>query len=926
MRKHSVFIFYLMIISACLFVVGCGLIGNSVKENSDIIRGDSANEGKSDALTGRLNIFIDSDSRALIRASANSTATVTFLLTLIDPSSVTYRIATLSKIVGVVNGEASCSFSNVPIWSVIGLVHIDGGRVASFTDFHGALDLVAGENTMIISGVGGKSRIDVLTAAVRNIVFNRKALNYVKTGIVDEISQILQGLATSSPSLFDDILLGFYLKNKVLPSAPENVEVVASNSNRIIITWEKTFGASTYNLRWRTDQNASYSIIENASSPYVHTGLASGATYYYRVSAVNSGIESEFSQEKSATIVIRYSKDDQGIITDSLTGHRWAISTYTMNWYQAYHWVKNFGRLPTYGEIGELNNQSFYWGIDPVFSTIVEKGSKSEPPPAWAAWTSKYGIADDADIFIFPNAGWWHENRFASGRTFALALLSKLPPPVFLSATAGDLKINLKWNFSNTTAIMKTDTRTYGYYPSEECLYTVYWSNTPGVTSQSPNKITVSSPEFVHSNLSATSTYYYIVTSTNIEGESEASAEISASPTYPLASIPAGLIASAGNSSALLSWNPSAYASSYNLYWSTSPNPTKSANKITNVASPYQHTGLTNGTTYYYRLSALNMRGETGLSSETAAIPAIIRSSPSGDMEINLGNGVKMNLVETSSGSFIMGSQNSEANRRSDESPQHTVIVSAFYIGKYEVTQNQFNRIMGYNPSYFVATQAEYWVGYPDTLNQPVESVSWYEAIEFCNKLSINQGLANVYTINKSSADPNNLSSSSDPKWLVTADWNADGYRLPTEAEWEYACRGGTQGMHFWSSDYSESTAKQYCWFDQNSNPTYWTTPHAEKGGTQPTGTKLPNAWGMCDMNGNVWEWCWDWYNSAYYSSSQIVNPRGNVKGAGRVIRGGSWTSLYGNSSYDLRSAGRAERALTTPNNSTGFRVVRTRR
>ena len=212
--------------------------------------------------------------------------------------------------------------------------------------------------------------------------------------------------------------------------------------------------------------------------------------------------------------------------------------------------------------------------------------------------------------------------------------------------------------------------------------------------------------------------------------------------------------------------------------------------------------------------------------------------------EINVKPFVEMVFVQ--GGTFQMG----DIWKTSDgtEKPVHTVTVNSFYISKYEVTQAQYQEIMGNNPSYFIGE------------NLPVEKISWYDAVQFCNKLSEREGLEPCYTINGTD---------------VTCDFTKNGYRLPTEAEWEYAARGGNQShdYHYSGSDKVDEVA----WYRYNSGE------H-----THEVGTKQPNELGIYDMSGNVWEWCWDWYNWDYYNHSPQDNPRGPSGGKFHVERGGS--------------------------------------
>jgi uncharacterized repeat protein (TIGR02543 family) len=209
--------------------------------------------------------------------------------------------------------------------------------------------------------------------------------------------------------------------------------------------------------------------------------------------------------------------------------------------------------------------------------------------------------------------------------------------------------------------------------------------------------------------------------------------------------------------------------------------------------------------------------------------------------------------------------------------PAHEVTLSGFYIGKYPVTQKDYLDTMGANPSHFNS--------FGNTV--PVECVSWFKAVEYCNALSASNSKAAVYTL------PD------------TADWDKDGYRLPTEAEWEYAARGGNGSPG--NFNYAGSNnAEDVAWFNTNSG-----------GQTKPVGQKAPNALGIYDMNGNVSEWCWDWYGP--YSGAHEKDPKGPAAGTERVRRGGAWS----NSSTNVRSLVRNSFVPTNDTYVMGFRVAR---
>jgi formylglycine-generating enzyme required for sulfatase activity len=235
----------------------------------------------------------------------------------------------------------------------------------------------------------------------------------------------------------------------------------------------------------------------------------------------------------------------------------------------------------------------------------------------------------------------------------------------------------------------------------------------------------------------------------------------------------------------------------------------------------------------------------------------------------------KANSVFIEGGTFMMGSPASEKSRERDET-QREVTISSFYIGKHEVTQGEYQRLMGKNPSKKKGD------------NLPVEQVSWYDAVAFCNAKSLDEGLTPAYTIN--GAD-------------VTWDKSALGYRLPTEAEWEYACRAGSTTAYSFGESITSSQAK----YDGSDGPV-------------TVGSYTPNAWGLYNMHGNVWEWCWDRYG--VYPGDAQTDPSGLSSGTSRVNRGGGWASK----AQILRSANRDSDSPDHKSAYLGFRVARTYR
>ncbi len=268
------------------------------------------------------------------------------------------------------------------------------------------------------------------------------------------------------------------------------------------------------------------------------------------------------------------------------------------------------------------------------------------------------------------------------------------------------------------------------------------------------------------------------------------------------------------------------------------------------------------------------------------------------------GSGTGIRMLAIRAGRFLMGSPEDDELRLEEEGPQRTVNISAFKMSETEITQAQWEDVMGWNDSHFIGD------------DHPVEDVSWFDCVWFCNELSDAEGYAKCYTITDTWYDGDHITSAD-----VTRDFEANGYRLPTEAEWEYACRANTTTRFYWGDSSEESVMKQYSWYDKNADDPHWTDPHGDHEGTQPVGHKIANAFGLYDMSGNVWEWCWDWYDSDYYEKrpDPDSDPTGASRGSYRVYRGGCWDNEAGN----CRSAGRAGRRPSGWYGSLGLRLVR---
>jgi formylglycine-generating enzyme required for sulfatase activity len=213
--------------------------------------------------------------------------------------------------------------------------------------------------------------------------------------------------------------------------------------------------------------------------------------------------------------------------------------------------------------------------------------------------------------------------------------------------------------------------------------------------------------------------------------------------------------------------------------------------------------------------------------------------SPPKELTVDLGKGIKLELVLIPAGEFRMGFPPEEDIAEFDRwvPPQHRVrITKPFYLGKYPVTQEQWEAVMGSNPSHFKGPK------------NPVEQVSWDDCQKFLGTLN------------------------------ATVRGGACKFQLPTEAQWEYACRAGSETRYCFGDD--ESQLGEYAWYDRNSG-----------GKTHPVGEKKPNAWGLCDMHGNAFEWCSDWWQDRHYDESPVDDPTGAATGGGHVCRGGGWNS-----------------------------------
>lgn len=243
------------------------------------------------------------------------------------------------------------------------------------------------------------------------------------------------------------------------------------------------------------------------------------------------------------------------------------------------------------------------------------------------------------------------------------------------------------------------------------------------------------------------------------------------------------------------------------------------------------------------------------------------KAEPPAYLTIHLSDSVILEMVYIFPGDFFMGSPDDEIGRQPDEGPVRKVTISkGYYLGKYVVTQQQWETVMGNNPSVFQ--------NFPDSPQRPVERVSWDDTQLFLERLN-------------------------------SMDLDRGHFRLPTEAEWEYACRTGSSGRYSWGVDSSYRELFHHAWFNSRS-----------EGQSHPVGLKKPNDWGLYDMHGNVWEWVSDWMAS--YENAAVVDPKGPETGEKKIIRGGSWF----NEPEALRCANRNAHITQSRQTNNGFRLV----
>ena len=252
-------------------------------------------------------------------------------------------------------------------------------------------------------------------------------------------------------------------------------------------------------------------------------------------------------------------------------------------------------------------------------------------------------------------------------------------------------------------------------------------------------------------------------------------------------------------------------------------------------------------------------------SKDASGIPAVIKTEAG------------LEMVAIPGGWFEMGS----TKGGDDESPVHKVWISPFWMDRYEVVQEQFKKFQFPDPSHFKNPE------------NPLDQINWTDATMYCNERSLAEGLEPCYD-----------------EEIWDCNFAANGYRLPTEAEWEYACRAGTNSKYSFGGAIQK--LKAHAWFADNSS-----------GKTHPVGRKQPNPWGLYDMHGNVSEWCNDFYFEDFYKQSDERDPKGPAKGQERVLRGGAWNSIADSCRSTYRASDPSINDTCLASDAIGFRCVK---
>jgi uncharacterized protein YjdB len=364
--------------------------------------------------------------------------------------------------------------------------------------------------------------------------------------------------------------------------APTGVSAASGNA-QVTLSWQAVSGATSYNLYYSTTSGVtktSGTKVAGVTSPYIQTGLANGTTYYYVVTAVNAGGESGASAQVSAVPQV------------SATGAPTGVSAVSGNTQATISWIA----------VNGATSYNLYYSTTSGVTTSTGTKITGVTSPYTQA-----GLTNGTTYYYMVTAVNAGGESSASNQASTTPQVPAPSAPSGLSASAGSTQATLSWTSVNGVT-----------------RYNLYYSTTSGVTTSTGTKIAGVTSPYTQTGLTNGTTYYYVVTAVNAGGESSASNQASATPQVPAPSTPTGVSASAGSTQATLCWTSVNGATSYNLYYSTSSAVTTSTGtKITGVTSPYTQMGLTNGTTYYYVVTAVNAGGESSASNQASATTSV---------------------------------------------------------------------------------------------------------------------------------------------------------------------------------------------------------------------------------------------------------------------------------------------------------------
>ncbi len=689
------------------------------------------------------------------------------------------------------------------------------------------------------------------------------------------------------PLLIVSVLIACPTGDTVVPDAPTNVETAPGNT-KVTVSWTAPSGTggadiTDYTVYWgteaavTTDTTTKKSTGNGSVTSLTITGLTNGTMYYFIVTATNSAGESVATTAVSAT---PKPVPDAPTAVAAVSGP--GAGEVTVTW-----------TAPADTGGTDITDYTVYWGTKATVTVAPDTNKKSTGTADTSLKVD--GLINGLSYYFIVTA------TNSAGESVATTAVSATPAtvpdaPTDVETAPGNTKVTVSWTApSDTGGADITD-------------YTVYWGTEAAVTTDTTTKKSTGNGSVTSLTITGLTnglSYYFIVTATNSIGESVATTAVSATPaTVPEAPTAVAAVSGPGVGEVTVTWTaPSdtggADITDYTVYWDTKAivtvAPDTNKKSTGNADTSLLVDGLINGLSYYFIVTTTNSAGESPGSSDEATVE-------------------RLGYALAEGGTFKMGSPDDEEEAEGDEKPQHDVTVSPFYISKYETTNAEYIEFlnsaeveadgskdgieligMGNNPIAveYIGGKFRFKDGVTQfpTSDTPVANVTWYGAVEYANWLSNQAGLTPVYTITGTS---------------VTPSWDANGYRLPTEAEWEYAARGGASSGGYTYA--GSNSLNDVGWYVKNSG-----------GQIHPVGQKQYNELKLYDMSGNVREWCWDWYGN--YTSDSRSDPVGPSNGPRRVERGGSWFSDLPYS----RSASRVGISPDPPDSGSinvGFRLV----